>query len=73
MVTIKWFKRSGQPVSESAVLRAKNAYITAKLTGRMGENMTCSIQPAVAESIKRMSLTQFVNWSGQFTYRIERK
>jgi len=67
--TIRWFKRSGQRVSKAAVRKAKASFAEAKRTGRMGSDMTCSIQPAVADRIDRMTLIEFANWSGTFTYR----
>jgi len=69
MKAIRWFKRSGQRVSEAYVARAKASFAEAKRTGRMGTYMTCSIQPVIADRIDRMTLVEFVNWSGQFTYR----
>lgn len=65
----RWFKRSGQRVTEAKVRKAKASFAEAKRTGRMGTCMTCSVQPAVADCIDRMTLREFANWSGQFTYR----
>jgi len=67
-----WYKRSGQQTTRKAVQAAKDAYAAAKRTGDMGL-LKCSIQPEIADAINRMSLEQFVNWGGQFTYkRVER-
>jgi len=71
--TIRWFKRSGQRISESAVRKAKASFAEAKRTGRMGGLMKCSIQTVVADRIDRMTLIEFANWTGQFTYRRARR
>ncbi len=65
---MKWFKRSGQRISKSVVQKAKDSYANAKRTGKMG-TLSCSVQLALADAIDKMSLIEFVNWSGQFTYR----
>lgn len=64
----KWYKRNGKRVSKQAVQNAKNAYVTAKRTGKMG-NLRCSIQLKVADRVDSMSLIEFVNMTGMFTYR----
>ena len=67
---MKWYKRSGQRVSQKRVKQAKDNYAIAKRTGQM-DNLKCSKQPAVADSIDKMSLIEFANFSGMFTYRKE--
>lgn len=69
---IKFFHRSGKPVTEAAVRRAQMNWVKAKRTGKLGP-MTVSIQPNVADSVERMSLTEFCRYSGAFTYKSTRR
>lgn len=69
---MKWFKRSGERVPRVEVEKAKAAYARGKRTGRLG-GLKCSIQQEVADSIDKMTLIQFANYSGQFTYRLEKE
>jgi len=65
---MKWYKRSGQRVKPSTVLKAKSDYAYAKETGKMG-NISCKINLQIAKRIESMSLIEFSNYSGMFTYR----
>lgn len=69
---IRWFRRSGQRISEKKVIQAQQNYVEAKRTGNMG-CLKCSIQLKMADSIEAMSLIEFANWSGQFTYKFVEK
>ena len=51
-----------------AVREAQAFYTLAKRTGQMGK-LTCSIQPSVADSIEKLTLIEFANYTGMFTYR----
>ena len=70
--TIRWYKRSGHKVSAKFVLRAKQSYADCKRTGSIGP-LRCAVNLKLAEAIDNMSLIEFANYTGQFTYRIERK
>lgn len=68
MGSIVYYKRDGRRVPRAAVEAAKANYVQAKRTGDMG-GLRCSIQPAMADAVEQMSLTDYCSWSGQFTYR----
>jgi hypothetical protein len=65
---MKWFKRSGERVSAKAVQKAKDNYVLAKRTGRMG-CLKCNINHKVAEQIEKMTLREFASWSGSYAFR----
>ena len=67
----RWFRRSGKRTTEAAVLAARDAYAAAKRTGKMGP-LPCSIQPAMADSVARMTAPEFASWSGMFTWKDDR-
>jgi hypothetical protein len=67
MIT-RWYKRSGIRVSTKRVQKSKDGYALGKRTGSLG-GLKCSIQPAVADSVDRMTLKEFASWSGQYTWR----
>jgi hypothetical protein len=65
---VTFYYRNGEQATIREVLAAQRNYVVAKRTGRMG-NLPCSVQPEVADSIERMTPTEFARWSGLFTYR----
>ncbi|MFA4972313.1 MAG: hypothetical protein WC683_06845 [bacterium] len=64
----RWYLRNGRRTSEATVRAAQRSAEEAKRTGKMG-NIPCSIQPAVARGIRDMTVTEFAQWSGCFTWR----
>ena len=65
---MKWYKRTGQQVSELTVKKARSNFAIAKRTGRMG-NLRCTVNLDVADRVEQMTLVEFANMSGMFTYR----
>lgn len=70
----QWFKRNGKRVSEKHVREAQRRAVHAKRYGypkspHAPPNM--SAQPALADSIERMSLAEFASYSGLFNFTIK--
>ena len=63
----RWYKRDGRRVSEATVASAKATHAAAKRTGRLGP-LRCTVQPDIAARIDEMTLREWVNYTGQFTY-----
>lgn len=68
MARLRWFTRAGRPISQAKVEAAKQNYARAKETGSMG-TLRCTVDVLVAERIRGMTLVEFANWSGRYTYR----
>ena len=66
---VRWYLRSGKRIKEKRVRDCQRATATWRRTGR-GGHFPCTPQPAVADSIEKMSLIEFARFSGHFTYRI---
>jgi len=65
---MKWYKRTGQRVTVQMVERAKLNFVNAKRTGQMGP-IKCTVNLDVANRVEQMTLVEFANMSGMFTYR----
>lgn len=70
--SIRWYRRDGRRATTKDVARARQNYAEGKRTGRMGD-LRCNTNLTVADRVERMTLIEFANWSGQFTYRFERE
>ena len=68
----RWYKRDGRRVSEATVASAKATHAAAKRTGRLGP-LRCTVQPDIAARIDEMTLHEWANYTGQFTYRPDTK
>ena len=65
---MRFFRRSGKQVSVKIVQAVKDATAEWRRTGR-GGHFPCTPQPALADCIDRMTLTEFARWSGHYSYK----
>lgn len=63
-----FYRRSGERIARAKVEKAKAAFVLAKRFGAK-DPIPLSAQPAVADSIERLTLEQYCDWSGCFTFK----
>lgn len=69
-MTFLFYRRTGQRVSVKKVAEQKGK---AAYNYETGTWPIQSKQPRMAESIRKMSLTEFCRWNGMFSYKLKRR
>ena len=64
-----FYTRGGKAVPAARVQSAKQNDADARRTGRYAGGLRCNINPRMAERIESMTLIEYCNWSGAYTYR----
>jgi len=64
----QWYRRCGRRISVADVTASKAACAESYRTGYLG-TLKRAVNEQMAERVERMTLQEWANWSGAYTYR----